>query len=1081
MIARVVSGTAAVRLAAAEDFIAALPADAEVLLVGAGRGAVDDLARRLAVRRRATLGLHRFTLTQLASRLAAPALSATGAAPCTALAAQAVAARAVVETRAAGQLRFFEPVAAAPGFTRSLAATLAELRAAGLAPDALAAAPAPADEIAALLAAYETHLDAARLADRAALLRAATAALTGPDRDPLVGLPLLLLDVPLTSRVEIELAHALAAAAAPVLVTIPDGDEAERHWAAVASNAPHDTSADPSPAPAAATPQTSLARLQAHLFADDEPPPAAPDGTVQIFSAPGEGREAVEIARRILALARGGTRFDEIAIVLRAPETYGALLEAALRRASIPAWFARGTRRPNPTGRAFLALLACAAENLSAARFAEYLSLGELPRPGAAPAWQPPHDELLAGGSALPDPAAGAAADDDADDAEPIAAAPWRWEALLTEAAVLGGADRWQRRLTGLANEYDARLERLRAGEPDDPQITALERTRAQLDVLRSFALPLIRRLADLPREAPWGVWLDALKELAVQALRAPASVHAVLAELAPMGPVGPVGLDEVRDILADRLATLPTDPPADRYGRVLVTTVDDLRGRALPVVFVPGLAERLFPQRPREDPLLLDALRAPLAAGLATQAERGARERLYLRLAAGAATRQLVLSYPRADVTQGRPRVISFYGLDVARATRGAIPDVEAFEREAADAANARLAWPAPVDPADAIDAAEHDLATLAALLHAERPPRAGAQYLLELNAHLGRSLRTRHARWEKRHWHELDGFTRASAAAAPLLAARRLTARPYSPSALEQFARCPYRFYLAAILRLAPRDEKAPLEQLDPLTRGTLVHRVQAETLRALLAGGTPLDATRQAEAERVLHDTLERVAAALAEEFAPPIARVWRDEIEALRGDLRTWLGRLLDRGTEWQPAYVELGIGLQRDDDHDPHSVRAPARVGDAGYLLRGAIDLVERHANGTLRVIDHKTGRDDVPAGLVVGKGERLQPALYALAVEAALGAPVQDARLSFCTTRGHFAEHVVRCDAHTRAAALDVLAVIDRAIAGGQFHAAPRADACATCAFRPVCGPYEEERVTRKDPIPDLAALRSRP
>ena len=55
------------------------------------------------------------------------------------------------------------------------------------------------------------------------------------------------------------------------------------------------------------------------------------------------------------------------------------MVEHALDRAGISAYFDHGTRRPDPGGRAFLALLACAAENLSAARFAEYLSLGQAP------------------------------------------------------------------------------------------------------------------------------------------------------------------------------------------------------------------------------------------------------------------------------------------------------------------------------------------------------------------------------------------------------------------------------------------------------------------------------------------------------------------------------------------------------------------------------------------------------------------------------------------------------------------------------------------------------------------------------
>jgi ATP-dependent helicase/nuclease subunit B len=63
-----------------------------------------------------------------------------------------------------------------------------------------------------------------------------------------------------------------------------------------------------------------------------------------------------------------------MAILLRAPETYASLMEGALKRAGIPAYFARGSRRPDPSGRALLALLECAGEGLSARRFAEYLS-----------------------------------------------------------------------------------------------------------------------------------------------------------------------------------------------------------------------------------------------------------------------------------------------------------------------------------------------------------------------------------------------------------------------------------------------------------------------------------------------------------------------------------------------------------------------------------------------------------------------------------------------------------------------------------------------------------------------------------
>ena len=107
-----------------------------------------------------------------------------------------------------------------------------------------------------------------------------------------------------------------------------------------------------------------------------------------MLSAPGESRECVEIARRIHAAARDGIPFDRIAVLLRAPDAYGPFLVEALRRAGVPAHFARGARRPDPSGRALLALLACAAEGYSARRFAEYLSLGEVPQ--RAPGGDPP-------------------------------------------------------------------------------------------------------------------------------------------------------------------------------------------------------------------------------------------------------------------------------------------------------------------------------------------------------------------------------------------------------------------------------------------------------------------------------------------------------------------------------------------------------------------------------------------------------------------------------------------------------------------------------------------------------------------
>jgi hypothetical protein len=94
------------------------------------------------------------------------------------------------------------------------------------------------------------------------------------------------------------------------------------------------------------------------------------------------------------------------------------------------------------------------------------------------------------------------------------------------------------------------------------------------------------------------------------------------------MAEVTGVDPDEARRA-ARRLATLDWDPPARRYGCLFGHAPHQARGRQFRVVFVPGLAERVVPQRPREDPLLLDDRRAGLSRALVRQDDRATAERL--------------------------------------------------------------------------------------------------------------------------------------------------------------------------------------------------------------------------------------------------------------------------------------------------------------------------------------------------------------------------------------------------------------------------------------------------------------------
>src|SRR5262245_10273927 len=511
-------------------------------------------------------------------------------------------------------------------------------------------------------------------------------------------------------------------------------------------------------------------------------------------------------------------------------------------------------------------------------------------------------------------------------------------------------------------------------------------------------------------------------------------------------------------------------EPPDHPYGQVFVGTLAQAAARSFELVFLPGLAEGIFPKKLLEDPLLLDDYRQKLPGRLRRRQDLAEQERLLLRTAASAACRRLTISYPRLDLVEGRARVPSLYALEILRAASGQLPDLKTLEKEATTRSGSRLGWPAPRELNEAIDDAEYDLAVLDTLLHESQPTTKGTgRFLLEENAHLARSLRGRFKRWNTRQFTDADGLVDSQDRTLQSLERHRLSQRPYSASDLQTYAACPYRFLLQAIHRLRPRETGVPVVQMDPLTRGGLFHAVQFQLFKRLQRGRLlPMESQHQDRILDVADEVLNVAASDYREKLAPAIPRVWEREIEDLRLDLRGWSREVISLGQAWTPAYFEYSFGLSVEAGKVAERRREEAVVLN-GVRLRGSIDLVESNSIRTaLRVTDHKTGKVPEEPTQWTGKGEVLQPLLYALAAESLLKLPVESGRLFYCTQRGGFREQVIQIDEHARRAIQLVTDSIDDAVRQGFFPAAPRHQACKFCDFRLVCGPYEQLRTRSK-------------
>jgi ATP-dependent helicase/nuclease subunit B len=920
----------------------------EVLIVAMERLAADHIVRTYGG---SHTGIHRYSLRQLIAALASGVLARRSLRPITTLSAEALAAQVIEHT----QLTYFEPVARTPGFPGALVETLTRIH--------LKDEDLPPGDLRVLGDAYEAALEEHLLASQVELVGTAIEAVQSC-KHALLGLPTLLVDLRLDNALERTFVEAFSRTAASLEHVTADTEPSARH-------------------------HTALLALQRQLFAEQVTQPAEPVG-VEFFSASGEALECVEIARRIVA---SGLPFDACAVLLRSPGRYQPLLEDAFRRSGIEAWFTRGTVRPDSAGRAFLALLHCAEENLTASRFGEYLS----------------HEQREQ---------------------------PYGWEKLLVDAAVIGGSDRWKRRLAGLAAELQDRM----AEAEDQPARERIAWQADRLETLTAFALPLIERLQTLCAPRKWGAWLDGLRPLAEVALDSAEGVLDLLDELEPMRDLGPVALPDVVRVLGENLGTLRREPNGNRFGRVFIGSIEEARGLVFQLVCIPGLCEGTFPKPHFDDPLLPGNL-AELEAG----------ERLLLRQACAAATSKIILSWPRIELASGRVRVPSFYVLEAARAATGEAMDRRAIERAAEQGVDTRIGWPAPNDPQESIDDAEYDLARLRPAMTAKATPGLAA-YLTQISPTLARALRARWNRWNRK-WSTADGLILTPAFGSKALERFRLSGRSYSPSALQLFACCPYRFALSAAMGLFPMKEVTALERLDPLTRGNLFHEVQKRLVPAL--NGYPADRAMLSTASKELDRILEETAAEFAERLAPAIDEIWKNEVERLRADLRAWLVSVATDHAGWVPVAPEQTFDT----------------VIASGWKLSGRMDLVEESPDSALWVTDYKTGSYPDPVPEITGKGEVLQPLLYALAAEQLYpGRKVGGGRLFYATIRGGYRSLHVPLSDHTREEADRVLATIDTALANGVLPAAPREDGCRHCDYAVVCGPYEEERVHRKPP-----------
>jgi len=908
------------------------------------------------------------------------------------------------------------------GFRQALRDAVLELRTAGISADALRAAASgdsAAHDVAAVLEIYERLLEEQRIVDPAGLF---VAALDAFDREadfvldgltllsPGIiarGLPRLLVDRLLSRGARVLAADIPIEVPTPAVLLVRGSAAVERGsslaWVA-----------------ASGVPAVDDLRVDASVC------------DVDFFNASTPSTELREVCRRIVA---EGLSWDEVEIVATDVDGYGIALDALCESAGIGATMLHGIPLARTRlGRALTRWLSWLEQGLPADVLRQSLEAGELTIPGTTHLSTALARELRA---------------------LEIGWGRARYEATLEAIAegrkpVDGGAHDGESK-----EEHEIRratrrqtvellatfLTTLLGATPAVPERGATEHIEASC---ASLARATLGWLALVPTH-------DAAEEQTATRLRTRLDG---LASIDDERRSFASAIAELRDSLAElRAWPLVTSErqPWSSAGKMLhLTDVAHAGTTGRKRVFVVGLDADRTSGPAHQDPLLPDALKSRLAHdALTTTPERRQLSAYQLAMALSSLRGRVTLSY---SLTANRDGQQASPAAELLQAYRIAHTDAtvsyESLRKALAPPASAVVTRDesGALRGAELLDARDVWLDALAdgpLLLDGDALVR-GAHPMLDAGLESGVAYTGS----------VLTPYHGIVAGAAGIFDPTERAGSAISPSSFEMLSACPLKWFYHYALALRPslEPEFDPDRWLDAAQRGNLLHALFERFVEEYLGRQEEIHDDSAKTAILAMADTL---IAHYRRELPPPGESVFESEVRELHDSALAFLQMERQHSSgasagHW--AHVELEFGAR--DAGSVFPIDAQTLVH-----IKGRIDRVDELDDGSLRVVDYKTGmptkfRKSSKTGAFNG-GRLLQPAVYAAAIRERFAKMVTRFEYRFPTERGK--NEVVAFNAAELESAAALVPDLLGYIRSGTFVSTNDESDCRYCDYRANC------------------------
>jgi ATP-dependent helicase/nuclease subunit B len=665
------------------------------------------------------------------------------------------------------------------------------------------------------------------------------------------------------------------------------------------------------------------------------------------------------------------------------------------------------------------------------------------------------------------------------------------WRLAVDRLGITGGAsapvEDWQRLERFVSQGLPLRedLTREADAEAPGPRVPG-----EQIELLTHAISTLSEVLNEMPDSATWADYTTRLRTICEALLDSTIDGDALrtvegwsetfeeaLQELTALSQLGEtVSLDDFVEAfqrLADQVRVPVGAAPGSQAG---VQVMDAMAARGIPfrALYILGLNEKVFPRHIHEDAFLRDGARRFLEADLGFKIQEKLagyqEEQLLFTLLCRSAREHLTLMCQRAD-EGGRLLVPSAY-LEPLKQAAAATPLMvpRRFTAKLAGLCHYERGRLTPVE------------LTTALLLDRRLP----GQWLEQCRPHdygLSRSISA------LREQERLDGPLGAFDGMLGELPHRweRLRTAGVSPSSLQEYATCPFRYFARHMLRLDPLSSPQAEGPVGPLELGMLAHDILRRCYTMLRDGGYFL---QKDHAESSALEVLRRAAGETFSRFVSsnPIGRpfLWQLCQESLTAFLerivRDDLAEMSAQG--WEPVLFEIAVQGTLP-EHTPGQ-------GDT-LPVHGRLDRVDWSASrNAYRIIDYKykgggaADTLDKNLALAAVRGHRLQPPLYVAMAQSGVSPLIPRAHadatdsiscdsLWFYYLAPQWEEPLMRVgfpgNAWVSSLKAPMLAAIGQSVDGiraGRFFIFPESKrVCEACDFRLVCRRTSQAAVWR--------------